>query len=474
MDRTLPHYDLVVIGSGSGNSLLDERFNDLKVALVDKGIDNGTQDLGPTDPGVFGGTCLNVGCIPTKMLVYPADLAIAGQEGAKLGIDLPRGKGDWPAIRDRIFGRIDAIADGGLDWREQNPNITVYRGEARFTGPKTLGVAGGKITADRFVIATGSRPRALSVRGADDPRVHTSDTIMRIDRLPETLVIIGGGYISAEFAHVFTALGVRVAIISHSGAMLRREDADVSARFTQLMSQRATVRLNQTLMRFESLDDRIVTVTTDSNGVEYEYESDLVLNATGRIPNSDRMNLRAAGIETDEQGMIVVDEYQRTNIDGIFAMGDISSPFQLKHVANHETRVVQHNLLNPKSPIASDHRFVPHAVFSHPQVASVGLTEKQAHDRDLTFVTATQEYGSVAYGWAMEDTEHFCKLVADPKTGLLLGAHIIGPQASILIQPLIQAMSFGLGVREMARGQYWIHPALTEVVENALLALPLD
>ncbi len=173
MDRTLPHYDLVVIGSGSGNSLLDERFNDLKVALVDRGgIDNGTRDLGPTEPGVFGGTCLNVGCIPTKMLVYPADLAISGQESGRLGgVGLPPGTVDWPAIRDRIFTRIDGgVAEGGLDWREQNPNITVYRGgEARFTGPKTLGVAGGKITADRFVIAAGSRPHALSVRGGRRP-----------------------------------------------------------------------------------------------------------------------------------------------------------------------------------------------------------------------------------------------------------------------------------------------------------------
>jgi mycothione reductase len=143
-------------------------------------------------------------------------------------------------------------------------------------------------------------------------------------------------------------------------------------------------------------------------------------------------------------------------------------------VANHEMRVVQHNLLHPDAMVASDHRFVPHAVFTEPQVAAVGLTEQEAADAGIRYVTAIQDYATVAYGWAMEDTDHFVKLVADPATGHLLGAHIIGPQASILIQPLIQAMTFGLSAAEMARGQYWIHPALSEVVENALLALALD
>ncbi|WP_432558852.1 mycothione reductase [Granulicoccus sp. GXG6511] len=457
----MPHYDLCVIGSGSGNSLLDERFSSMKVALVDKGIN-----------GAFGGTCLNVGCIPTKMFVRPADLATAHAEAARVDVALAPGKPDWPAIRDRIFGRIDAISNSGKDWRIENEHITLLEGEARFTGEKTLGVAGGKLTADRFVIAAGSRPRPFDVEIPEGVTVHTSDTVMRLEKLPRSMVIVGGGFIAAEFAHVFSAYGTRVTIINRSGTLLRREDEDVARRFTRLMSRRVAVRLNQKLASFEPDEDgQILVVTTDASGIEYEYAAEVVLNATGRIPNGDTMNLAAAGVEMDDGGLIVVDEFQRTTADGIFALGDVSSPAQLKHVANHEMRIVQHNLLHPDDLIPANHDAIPHAVFSQPQIAAVGATEQELRESGRRYVKAVQDYGSVAYGWAMEDRESFCKLLADPETGQLLGAHILGEQAPVLIQPLIQAMSFGLGVREMARGQYWIHPALAEVVENALLSL---
>jgi mycothione reductase len=197
----------------------------------------------------------------------------------------------------------------------------------------------------------------------------------------------------------------------------------------------------------------------------------VLLIATGRKPNSDLLDVAATDVTTMDSGHVVVDDHQETVVEGIYALGDLSSPHELKHVANHEARVVQHNLLHPDERITADHRFVPHAVFTHPQVASVGLTEQKARALGVSYVVSKQDYAGIAYGWAMEDTTGFAKLLADPATGQLLGAHIIGPQASSVIQPLVQAMSFGLGVRDMAHKQYWIHPALTEVVENALLAL---
>jgi mycothione reductase len=200
---------------------------------------------------------------------------------------------------------------------------------------------------------------------------------------------------------------------------------------------------------------------------------DALLVATGRRPNGDLLDLAASGVPTRPDGRIVVDEFQRTPVDGVFALGDVSSPFQLKHVANHESRVVAHNLLHPDDLRRTDHRFVPAAVFTEPQIAAVGRTEQDCRAERIDYAVKVQAYGDVAYGWAMEDDTGFCKVLAERGTGRLLGAHILGPEASIVVQPLIQAMSFGLKAHEMATGQYWIHPALPEVVENALLGLHL-
>ncbi len=451
------HYDLVIIGTGSGNSILDRRFAGWRVAIVEK--------------GVFGGTCLNVGCIPTKMFVHPADLAAAPAAGARLGVDATLDGVRWTDVRDRIFSRIDPISAGGLAYRRDhgdNANVTVYQGTARFTGPGELDIDGVPVTAERIVLAAGGRPVVPDVPGLDDVGFHTSDTIMRIDALPKRLAIIGSGFVSAEFAHVFSSFGVDVTVIARSGALLRHEDGDISARFTALAQEKWDVRLERKVLR----------ASRDAGGIQLDLDgdvvsTDLVLVAIGRTPNSDLLNLPAAGIDVTPTGHVVVDAFQRTTAEGVWALGDISSPFELKHVANHESRVVQHNLLNPSAPIRADHRFVPHAVFTSPQVASVGLTEEQAREQGVRHVTATQDYADIAYGWAMEDTTGFAKLLADPVSGQLLGAHILGPQASTLIQPLIQAMSFGLDARTMARGQYWIHPAMPELVENALLKLPL-
>lgn len=459
------HFDLCVIGSGSGNSIIDDQFSDQQVALVDKGER-------------FGGTCLNVGCIPTKMFVHPADLAASVDHARALGVDLTLDGVHWAAVRDRIFGRIDPISEAGEQWREQNENVTLFREPARFTGPRQLLVGDETITAEKFVIAAGSRPQFPPIAGLDDPavadRVHTSDDVMRLDHLPASLVIIGGGFVSAEFAHIFSAFGTDVTVLQRSDVMLRKEDADIAAAFTEQLARRVNVRLRQEVIGIEPTGrDTVLVESVDPDGIHYDFEAEQVLVALGRIPNGDLLDLPATGVAVDAHGLVVVDEYQQTSVKGIFALGDVCSPAQLKHVANHEARVVQHNLLHPRRMTAADHRFIPHAVFSDPQIASVGLTEQQAMQRKASYVVARQDYSGVAYGWAMENTDSFCKLIADPRTKQLLGAHIIGPEASTLLQPLIQAMSFGLKAPDMARGQYWIHPALTEVVENALLALKL-
>jgi mycothione reductase len=452
------HFDLVIIGSGSGNSIVSPDFDGWQVAIIEE--------------STFGGTCLNVGCIPTKMYVYPADLAEEIAHIGRLGVDAHLDAVRWSDIRDRIFGRIDAISAGGRDYRAHGrSNVTLFEAHASFLDSRTLELSTGEtITADRVVVATGSRAVVPPVVTASEVPYETSDTVMRIDAVPERVAILGGGYIAAEFAHIFAAFGAQTTVIARSSPLLRHLDHEISELFTEQAKQRWDVRL----------DAHVSTIVRSGTGVRLDLldgsviEADLLLVATGRVPNSDRMNLRAAGVDLHPDGRVVVDSYQRTTAENIWALGDVCSEHQLKHVANHESRVVAHNLMHPDDLQPSDHRFVPAAVFTHPQVASVGLTEEQAIESGRRFVTALIGYGSTAYGWAMEDTSSVCKLIADPATGHILGAHILGLQAASLIQPLIQAMSFGLSAREMARGQYWIHPALTEVVENTLLHLELD
>jgi len=463
MMEAMEHFDLCIIGSGTGNALIDERFAERRVALVDQGI--------------FGGTCLNNGCIPTKMFVVPADLAISPLASPQVNVQLQLKGISFDAVRDRIFGRTDQISSDGRRWREESTNVSVFPFRAQFRDPHTLELGGYEISAGEFVIAAGSRPRMPQWEGLEDPEVrkyiHTSDTIMRLPQLPRRMVILGGGAIAAEFAHIFSGFGSKVTVVHRSPAMLRNEDTTISERFTELLSRRVPLRLNQNVssIALSEVDQGVTVIATDVNNIEYLYPADAVLVATGRTPNSDTLHLDAAGVRVDDDGFIAVDEWQRTSAHHIWALGDVCHPAMLKHVANAEGRAVQHNLLYPDDLHKAEHDVVPHAVFSHPQVASVGKTQQELATSGVDYVSVVQDYSSVAYGWAMNDQDHLVKVLAERSSGRLLGAHIIGPQASSLIQPLIQAMSFGQTALEVARGQYWIHPALPEVVENALLAV---
>lgn len=445
-------HDLIIIGTGSGNSVIGPEHDDWDIALVER--------------GVFGGTCLNVGCIPSKMFVYAAEVAAVARSGPALGVDTRFHGADWPAIRDRVFARIDPIAAGGEDYRRGLDHVTVYPHDARFVGPKQLEVGGKVITADKIVLAAGARVSLPPIPGLARVDFHTSDTIMRIDELPERLIVIGGGYIGAELGNVFGSLGSDVTFALRSARFLRDHDHEISAAFTAAYTERFDVRTGLDMQEVRREASEIVLVTDRG-----EIRGDALLVATGRVPNGAQLGVEETGVALDEDGYVITDPQLRTNVEGIWALGDITNPAQLKHVANHEAKVVAHNIAHPDDPIEVDHRFIPAAVFAHPQVASVGLTEHECAERGIAHQAHVQHYASAAYGWAMEDTESFCKLIVDTESRRLLGAHLIGPQASTLIQQLIQGMVFDQTVDEMARGQYYIHPALPEVVEQALLEL---
>lgn len=443
--------DLIIIGTGSGNSIPDY-LSDQKIVIIEK--------------GTFGGTCINVGCIPSKMFVLPADMAVMGEEAARVNVDLRLESTDFESIRDRVFGRIDAIVEGGAEYRSTGSDrIEMIRGTARFVAERTVQVGDRVLTAPRVLIAAGSRPFAPEGVGLESVNYQTSNTIMRLDRLPRRLGIVGGGFIAVEMGHVFSGLGSEVTIFNRSAYLLMTQDPEISQAFTRGFRHRVAMRLGCTGVTFSQDGD---VIRADAMGEMFEFDELLV--ATGRVSNADLLDLENTSIETNSKNRIVVNDRMETSVPGVYAIGDVANPYQLKHVANAEAKVAFWNIAYPGRPRSMDYRAVPFAVFSHPQIAAVGLTEEEALAEGVEYVIGRRDYSSTAYGWAMEDTESFAKVLVSPESGLILGCHVIGPMASALIQPVIQAMQFGQTAQAVAEKVFYIHPALTEVIENALLA----
>ncbi|MEU9233655.1 mycothione reductase [Streptomyces subrutilus] len=452
-------HDLVVIGAGSGNAVIDDSFAGLDVAVVEERW--------------FGGTCLNAGCIPSKMLVYTAHVARTVSEAGTYDVDAELLAVRWRAMRDRVFERLDAEREEGRRARREADFVTVYEGTARFTGPRELRIEGPDgavdIKARQIVIAVGGRPSVPPPVLDSALPYETSDTVMRIDAPPSRLAVLGGGYIAAELAEVFAAAGSSVVIVEKEKRLLGPQDETVAERFTELARARYDLRLGREVTEVGGRPGALRLSLDDGSAIE----ADMLLVAVGRVPNSDRLNLEAAGVATHDDGRIVVDAHQRTTAEGVFALGDVCSPVPLKHVANREAEVVAHNLRHADDLIEAGHELVPAAVFTRPEIASVGATEQECRERGLDIVVGEARYADVAYGWAMEDTTGFCKVLAERGTGRLLGAHLMGPQAPALIQPLVLAMTLGIDAATLAKSPYWIHPAPTELVENALLDLDL-
>jgi mycothione reductase len=450
------HFSLVIIGTGSGNIVVPKDPAQGPVALIES--------------GAFGGTCINRGCIPSKILIHTADVAEQVRHAAEFGIEAKVTGVDWPSIRDRTFNKTDGVAAKGRRYRAESDKVTLIEGRARFTGPHELAVDDGtRITADRIVLATGARPVIPPAIAESGVEYHTSATVMRLDQLPASMVIVGGGYIAAELGHLFSGLGVSITIVNRGGSLLERFDPEISGRFTKLAGKRWDLRLSA----------NVTGARRRGGQIEVELEGrppavgELLLVAAGRIADTADLDLDRAGVRLREDGRIEVDKYGRTTAEGIWSLGDASTPYPLKHVANAEARTLAHNLAFPDDLRPYPHDFVPAAVFTDPQIATVGAREQDLSP-DRRYVSAVHEYANVAYGWALQDHTGFCKIYADAVTGTLLGAHIMGSQASLLIQPLVQAAAAGQRLDDLARAQYWIHPALSEVVENALLRLRLE
>ena len=445
-------FDVMVIGSGSGLEVSAEAAGrGLSVAVVEE--------------GPFGGTCLNRGCIPSKMLIHCADVMETIKGAGQFGIKARVESVEWQAIIRRVSNEVDGDAQTVEEGNRRAPNITVFKGSGKFVGEKTLQVNGEQISAETVLIAAGTRPSIPDIPGLDEVPYITSDQALRLPEQPKRMAIVGGGYIAAEMAHFFGALGTEVILIQRSPVLLRAEDEDVSLRFTEVYQRKFNLLLDTQVSRASANGDGIVLEVT-SNGAAQQVVADALLIATGRAPNTDLLDVASTGVETDELGFVRTDEYLETRVPGVWALGDIVGKYLLKHSANLEAAYASNNIFNPDRKVAVDYRAMPHAIFASPQVASVGLTEREASSLDLNYAVASYNYYDTAYGSSIEDRDGFVKVLADAATEEILGAHIIGTDASILIQEVANAMRLSLPVDSITQSIY-VHPALSEVVQRA-------
>jgi dihydrolipoamide dehydrogenase len=463
----MKHYDLAVIGTGSAMNLIDPFLRahpGAKIAVIDK------------DPP--GGICLTRGCIPTKMLVYPAELIRSLEAAAGLGLDIAVTRIDFAAVMKRMHRAVDPEIEAIRKSLAESRDLDYYPQAARFTGPRRLDVGGTSITADMMFLGCGSRPRIPPIQNIENVAYHTSDTILGITRRPESIAIVGGGYIAAEYGHFFAAMGSRVTLIGRNARLLPGEEPEVSALAKLALERHMTVLAGHEVTAVEERKNGLkeLTARPAGGGRARRVAAELILLAAGRRSNADILQPEKSGIKTDAAGWIVVDAYLETSAPNIWAFGDALGKFQFKHSANYESRVVYTNAIL-KEKIKMDYHAVPHAVFTHPEIASVGLSEDEARRRhgDDAVLVGFQRFQDTAKGDAMGVTEGFVKIIAARGSGKILGAHIIGPQASLLIQEIVTLMyTRDASVNPIINGMH-IHPALSEVVERACQALmPAD
>lgn len=452
--------DVIVIGAGSGLQTITDGLKGKTVLVAENRR--------------YGGTCLNYGCIPSKMLARTAYLARSPEEGQRLNVDLSLGRIEWPVVRERIFSRIDHYAASGQDRYESQENVTWLSEQVRLDGPKSIVTEDGRrFEADQIVFAAGSRPTVLDMPGVDLPGVYTSDNVMRIDEFPKRLVIIGSGSVGCEFASIFSGLGASVTQLIRGETLMKKMGDEIAEKYTKEAAERWVVEKNQDLLRIEPDASGLRVITGEG-----AHEADAVLLAVGRTPNTDRLALAEFGYDVDEKGILQVDKYMRALVEGkpvsgAYALGDMAPGPHLKHVANYEAQVVGWNLAHPTDLSGADGRPVAYATFTTPELASVGITEEQARQQygKDELVTAQSFYEDTAFGYAMEATTGLVKLVGNKSTGLLLGAQIMGEDAANLLQALTPVITFQIRARAAAHDQYWVHPALVEVVRDGLWSL---
>lgn len=433
------------------------RAQDQKVALV--------------EDGPLGGTCLNRGCIPSKILIEPANVARELEDAGRIGITARIERMDFQMVRKRMWDLV--LGDRGSIERgvAADDGIDLYPVRGFFIGTRTLQVGEEQIAAPKIMISCGVRTAMPQVGGLNEIECLTSENVFDIERIPSQMIILGGGYKACEFAHFFSAFGTEVTIVGRNPALLPREEPEISALVLAKMSELCEVHVNQEVVEARhSGDSKAIAFKDRITGERGEVEAEEVLVATGVRSNADLLDVSKTGVGTDEKGYIIVNEYLETNVTGIWAFGDVIGRNMYRHTANYESDVAWHNAFG-KQRVKLQEQAVPHAVFAYPEVAGVGITEAEAKKRGRRYLVGRADYLDTAKGYAIGEQDGFCKVIVDGENMRILGAHAIGPHASLLVQPIVYLMNAGDGTfNPIARSQT-IHPALSEVMVNAFANL---
>lgn len=453
MGEKAKHYDLIVIGAGSGL--------DVAVAAAERyGWTCAVVEEGP-----MGGTCLNRGCIPSKILIHAAHIAETIKNAETFGINAKIHGIDFEKIVRRATDLVDAEATEIEHNLRQHPHIDLYKVRGEFIAEKTLKVGGETISADKILLAVGSRAIAPPIANLDKIEYITSDEALRLKNQPKHIVIVGGGYIAVELGHFFGGLGSKVTIIERAKRLVDREDDDVAEAFTRLFAKKYDVALNAEIENIEQKGE-VKTVYIKTPKSKKRVRADALLVAVGRRPNTDWLKLENTKIALDERGYVKVNEYMETSEPNVWALGDAVGKAPFKHGANFEAKHVFINLKSDRK-IAVDYGIMPHAIFSSPQVAGVGLTEQEAKAKKIHYAVTVYPFIKTGMGQAMEEQDGFVKFILDAKGQTILGCHILGAEAATLIHEVVVAMQAGAKVSTIKRAIH-IHPALSEVIQRAL------
>jgi pyruvate/2-oxoglutarate dehydrogenase complex dihydrolipoamide dehydrogenase (E3) component len=457
---TSTHYDAVVIGSGQAGGPLASALarSGRKTAIVEETH--------------VGGTCINEGCTPTKTMVASARVAYLARRGADYGVRTGEISIDLRRVRQRKREIVETFRAGSERRIKETRGLDLIWGHAAFAGPTSLTVTrdGNErtLTADLVFINTGARPAVPKLHGIETVPYFTSTTIMELDEVPDHLIVLGGGYVGLEFAQMFRRFGSRVTVAQRSGHLLSREDADVADALADVLrDDEIELLLNAKAKRAHIHADRIA-LTVETGGERTVTGSHLLL-AAGRTPNTDGLNLAAAGIATDERGYIPVNERLETSVSGIYALGDVNGGPAFTHISYDDFRIIKTNLIDGDNATTTG-RLVPYTVFTDPQLGRVGLTEREAREQHRSVRIAKMPMSSVARALEVDEPRGLMKAVVDAETDLILGCAILGLEGGELMAMIEIAMMGNVPYTRLRDGIF-AHPTLSESLNNLFATL---